>query len=54
MIGRYRCTNEACCRVHSGLPVFLSEYKHYDNGLIEDVIDGVVREDYQRFISTKG
>ncbi len=44
MIGRYRCTNEACRRLHSALPVFLSENKHYDNGLIEDVIEGVVGE----------
>lgn len=45
MIGRYQCTNEACRRLHSALPDFLSENKHYDNGLIEDVIEGVVGED---------
>jgi len=45
MIGRYRCTNETCRRLHSALPAFLSENKHYDNGLIEDVIDCVVGED---------
>ena len=44
-IGRYRCTNGGCRRLHSGLPEFLSENKHYDNRLIEDVIDEVVSED---------
>ena len=31
--------------MHSCLPDFLSENKHYDNGIIEDVIDEVVTED---------
>ena len=43
MIGRYWC--EKCQRLHSALPNFLAKYKHYDNRIIEDVIDGVVTED---------
>lgn len=44
-IGRHQCTNGGCRRLHSGLPDFLSENKHYDNRLIEDVIDEVVSEE---------
>lgn len=46
MIPRMECTNEKCpCRIHSCLPDSLSPYKHYDAGLIEDVIDGVISSD---------
>lgn len=46
MIPRLECTNEDCpCKIHSGLPDCMSPYKHYDAGLIEDVVDGVVTTD---------
>lgn len=45
MLGRYQCTNECCGRLHNALPDFLTKYKHYDNRIIEGVIDGVITED---------
>ena len=43
MLGRYKC--KECQRLHIGLPEFLAKYKHYDNRVIEDVLDEVVSED---------
>lgn len=43
-VPRCRCTNEGCKRLHTVLPNFLSENKHYDNELMEDVLDAVVSE----------
>jgi hypothetical protein len=47
-IGRYRCTNDECHRLHSALPDFLLPYKHYERELVEDVIEGVVHEEDPR------
>lgn len=44
-IGRYRCTNNECHRLHNALPDFLLPFKHYDRELVEDVIEGIVYED---------
>lgn len=43
-IRRLKCTNDKCGRLHNELPDCLCPYKHYDAGLIEDVLDGVVSE----------
>lgn len=43
-INRLRCSNESCGRLHNELPDCISPYKHYDAGLIEDVIEEVVTE----------
>lgn len=45
LIRRLKCTNEKCKRLHNELPDCMFPYKHYDAGLIEDVVDGVVSED---------
>ena len=43
IIRRMRCPNEHCsCGLHRELPDKLLPYKHYDSGLIEDVVDDVV------------
>ena len=47
-IGRYRCTNGDCHKLHNALPDFLLPYKHYDRELVEDVIEGVVYEEDPR------
>lgn len=47
-IGRYRCTNKECHRLHNALPDLLLPYKHYERELIEDVIEGVVYEEDPR------
>lgn len=43
-IRRLKCTDDKCGRLHNELPDCLCPYKHYDAGLIEDVLDGVVSE----------
>lgn len=44
MIPRMTCTNKDCdCQtIHSAIPDNLLPNKHYDAGLIEDVVEGVV------------
>lgn len=44
-INRLKCINKECSKLHNELPDCLSPHKHYDVGLIEDVVDGVVTED---------
>lgn len=44
-INRLKCTNKECGKLHNELPDCLIPYKHYDAGLIEDVVDEVVTED---------
>lgn len=44
-IRRLKCTNDKCARLHNELPDCMCPYKHYDAGLIEDVVDGIVSED---------
>ena len=45
LIRRLKCSNGKCRRIHNELPDCICPYKHYDAGLIEDVVDGVVSED---------
>lgn len=46
MIPRMECINKECpCKIHSCIPDNMSPHKHYDAGLIEDVIDGVLSSD---------
>lgn len=46
MIPRMECTNDGCvCKLHSCIPGSLCPYKHYDAGLIEDVVDDVLSSD---------
>ena len=44
-IRRLKCTDGKCGRLHNELPDCMFPYKHYDTGLIEDVVDGIVSED---------
>lgn len=44
-IRRLKCQNDKCGRLHNELPDCMFPYKHYDAGLIEDVVDGVVSGD---------
>lgn len=44
-IRRLKCTNGKCGRLHNELPDCMFPYKHYDTGLIEDVVDGIVSAD---------
>lgn len=44
-IERRKCTNESCGKTHRLLPDICIPYKHYDAGVIEDVIDGTLNED---------
>ena len=44
MVPRYKCSNESCHRMHTALPDILCKFKHYDNGIIEDVIDEVISD----------
>lgn len=44
-INRLKCTNDDCRKLHNELPDCLSPYKHYDVGLIEDVVEAIVTED---------
>ena len=45
LIRRLKCSNDKCRRLHNELPDFICPYKHYDAGLIEDVVDLVVSEE---------
>lgn len=45
LIRRLKCANDKCGRFHNELPDCLCPYKHYDAGLIEDVVDGVINGD---------
>ncbi|MCM1305624.1 MAG: DUF6431 domain-containing protein [Butyrivibrio sp.] len=45
LIRRLKCGNDECRRLHNELPDIIFPYKHYDAGLIEDVVDGVVSEE---------
>lgn len=45
LIRRLKCSNDRCRRLHNELPDCMCPYKHYDAGLIEDVVDGVVSEE---------
>ena len=45
LIRRLKCSNDRCRRLHNELPDCMCPYKHYDAGLIEDVVDGVVGEE---------
>ena len=38
LIRRLRCSNDRCRRLHNELPDCMCPYKHYDAGLIEDVV----------------
>lgn len=44
-IRRLKCTNDKCRRLHNELPDCMCPHKHYDAGLIEDVVDGIVSEE---------
>ena len=44
-IRRLKCTNGQCRKLHNELPDCMFPYKHYDAGLIEDVVEGVVSGD---------
>lgn len=44
-IRRLKCTNDKCRKLHNELPDCMFPYKHYDAGLIEDVVEGVVSEE---------
>ena len=45
LIERRRCMNESCRKTHRLLPDCSVPYKHYEAGVIEDVIDGILDED---------
>ena len=45
LVRRMKCTNDKCRKLHTELPDCMCPYKHYDAGLIEDVVDGVVSEE---------
>jgi hypothetical protein len=45
LIERRKCTNKSCRKTHRLLPVISLPYKHYDAGVIEDVIDGTINEE---------
>lgn len=44
-IRRLKCIDEQCGKLHNELPDCMCPYKHYDAGLIEDVVEGVVSGD---------
>ena len=44
-IRRLKCTDDKCRKLHNELPDCMFPYKHYDAGLIEDVVEGIVSED---------
>lgn len=44
-IRRLKCTDDKCGRLHNELPDSMYPYKHYDCGLIEDVVEGVLSEE---------
>lgn len=39
-IRRLKCTDDKCRKLHNELPDCMFPYKHYDAGLIEDVVGG--------------
>ena len=39
LIRRLKCSNDKCQRLHNELPDCICPHKHYDAGLIEDVVD---------------
>jgi hypothetical protein len=45
LIERRKCTNKSCRKTHRLLPDISLPYKHYDAGVIEDVIDGTINEE---------
>ncbi|MBQ6456695.1 MAG: hypothetical protein IJJ31_06230 [Mogibacterium sp.] len=45
LIERRKCTNKSCRKTHRLLPDISLPYKHYDAGVIEDVIDGTIDEE---------
>ena len=45
LIERRKCTNKSCHKTHRLLPDISLPYKHYDAGVIEDVIDGTINEE---------
>ena len=45
LIERRQCTNESCRKTHRLLPDISVPYKHYEAGVIEDVIDGTINEE---------
>ena len=45
LIERRKCTNKSCGKTHRLLPDKSVPYKHYDSGVIEDVIDGTINEE---------
>lgn len=44
-IRRLKCTDDKCRKLHNELPDCMFPYKHYDAGLIGDVVEGIVSED---------
>ena len=44
-IERRKCTSESCGKTHRLLPDICIPYKHYEAGVIEDVIDETLNED---------
>ncbi|WP_289423590.1 DUF6431 domain-containing protein [Faecalibaculum rodentium] len=45
LIRRLKCTDDKCKKLHNELPDCMFPYKHYDCGLIEDVVEGVISEE---------
>jgi hypothetical protein len=45
LIERRQCTTASCRKTHRLLPDISVPYKHYEAGVIEDVIDGTINED---------
>ena len=45
LIERRKCTNASCRKTHRLVPDICIPYKHYDAGVIEDVIDGTLDEE---------
>ena len=45
LIERRKCTHKSCRKTHRLLPDISLPYKHYDAGVIEDVIDGTIDEE---------
>lgn len=45
LIERRKCTNKNCHMTHRLLPDICIPYKHYEAGIIEDVVDGTLDEE---------
>ena len=45
LIERRQCTTASCRKTHRLLPDISVPYKHYEAGVIEDVIDGTIDEE---------